>query len=298
MLARRVQRSRGDSGQASLLLLGVLTLLVGLAVVLFAFGSALGSKGRHQRAADLAAVSAGQVMRDLYPRLFEPPVLANGLPNPRHLPLAVYLAMARRAAVRGAHRNGVKVSGADVSFPGGGFAPTRVGVTVRGVARVRTRLGDGRRGGRRGEGAPVRARGGGGDLSGPQRAVGDAGVRLGRRLRRAAGLPAWASRCAPTWRPRSIAWPPPRAARRVSVSVVSSAFRSDAEQARLFAQNPNPKWVAPPGTSLHRYGPSSTSAPRPPTRGSQRTTRRFGFVALRWVSCRFPQAGPRQRRAR
>jgi hypothetical protein len=53
-------------------------------------------------------VSAGQVMRDLYPRLFEPPVLANGLPNPRHLPLAVYLAMARRAAVRGAHRNGVR----------------------------------------------------------------------------------------------------------------------------------------------------------------------------------------------
>jgi hypothetical protein len=55
----------------------------------------------------LAAVSAGQVMRDLYPRLFEPPVLANGLPNPRHLPLPVYLALVRRAAVRGARRNGV-----------------------------------------------------------------------------------------------------------------------------------------------------------------------------------------------
>src|SRR5215210_9483088 len=35
---------------------------------------------------------------------------------------------------------------------------------------------------------------------------------------------------------------------------VTSGFRSDAEQARLFAANPNPKWVAPPGTSLHRYG--------------------------------------------
>ena len=34
---------------------------------------------------------------------------------------------------------------------------------------------------------------------------------------------------------------------------ITSAFRSDAEQARLFAANPNPKWVAPPGTSLHRY---------------------------------------------
>ncbi len=88
-------------------MLGVCTLLLGLAVVLFAFGQALGSKGRHQRAADLAAVSAGQVMRELYPRLFEPPVLANGLPNPRHLPLPVYLALdaagggAGRAAERG-----------------------------------------------------------------------------------------------------------------------------------------------------------------------------------------------------
>jgi hypothetical protein len=63
---------RRECGQASLLLLGVVTLLLGLAVALFAFGSALGSKGKHQRAADLAAVSAGQVMRELYPRLFEP----------------------------------------------------------------------------------------------------------------------------------------------------------------------------------------------------------------------------------
>jgi soluble lytic murein transglycosylase-like protein len=36
--------------------------------------------------------------------------------------------------------------------------------------------------------------------------------------------------------------------------IISSAFRSDAEQAVLFAQHPDPKWVAPPGTSLHRYG--------------------------------------------
>ena len=79
-------------------------------------------------------------MRELYPRLFEAPVLANGLPDPRHLPLPVYLAFARRAAVRGARRNGVKVSVADVSFPGGGFAPTRVAVRVRGEARVKPLL--------------------------------------------------------------------------------------------------------------------------------------------------------------
>jgi hypothetical protein len=128
--------------------------VLGLAVAWFAFGSALGSKGKHQRAADLAAVSAMQVMRDLYPRLFEPPVLANGLPNPRHLPLPVYLALARRAAVRGARRNGVDVSGADVSFPAGGFAPTRVAIVVRGIVRVRVKQGSAGRGQR----IPVQAR--------------------------------------------------------------------------------------------------------------------------------------------
>ena len=80
MFVERVRWCRGDGGQASLLLLSLVTLLLGLAVVFFAFGSALGSKGKHQRAADLAAVSAGQVMRELYPRLFEPPLLARHLP--------------------------------------------------------------------------------------------------------------------------------------------------------------------------------------------------------------------------
>ena len=154
MLVERVRWCRGDGGQASFLVLRAVALLLRLAVVLFAFGSALGSKGRHQRAADLAAVSAGQVTRELYPRLFEPPLLANGLPNPRHLPLPVYLALVRRAAVRGARRNGVEVGGADVSFPGGGFAPTRVAVTVPGLARVRVKPS----GGGRGEAVPVKAR--------------------------------------------------------------------------------------------------------------------------------------------
>lgn len=34
--------------------------------------------------------------------------------------------------------------------------------------------------------------------------------------------------------------------------VVNSGFRSDAEQAILFARNPDPRWVAPPGRSRHR----------------------------------------------
>jgi Transglycosylase SLT domain/D-alanyl-D-alanine carboxypeptidase len=45
--------------------------------------------------------------------------------------------------------------------------------------------------------------------------------------------------------------------------VVVSGYRSDAEQAELFARHPDPHWVAPPGHSLHRcateldLGPSS-----------------------------------------
>ena len=35
---------------------------------------------------------------------------------------------------------------------------------------------------------------------------------------------------------------------------ITSGFRSDAEQAVLWARNPDPKWVARPGTSLHRNG--------------------------------------------
>jgi hypothetical protein len=36
--------------------------------------------------------------------------------------------------------------------------------------------------------------------------------------------------------------------------LITSAFRTDAEQAALFAARPDPKWVAPPGKSLHRLG--------------------------------------------
>ncbi len=43
------------------------------------------------------------------------------------------------------------------------------------------------------------------------------------------------------------------AARRDGVDlVVTSGYRTDAEQALLFAAHPDPKWVAPPGTSRHR----------------------------------------------
>jgi hypothetical protein len=264
---------RREAGQASVLMLGVVTLLLGLGVVFFAFGSALGSKGKHQRAADLAAVSAGQVMRDLYPRLFEPPVLANGLPNPRHLPLPVYLALVRQAAVRGARRNGVEVSGADVSFPGGGFAPTRVAVRVRGVARVRVKQSSAGRD----ERIPVEAR---------------AAAEITPDLNVPLGMPAFGSgggydgplayRMGKPMRPDvAEAFDRMAAAARREAGLylsINSAFRSDAEQAKLFAANPNPKWVAPPGTSLHRYGTELDLGPPAAYAWLAANAGRFGFI--------------------
>ena len=134
---------RREGGQASVLLLGMVAALLLGSLVLSAFGQALGAKGRHQRAADLAAMSAARVMRTAYPRLFEPLLLRPGLPNPRHLPERRYRALGKAAAVRAAQRNGVRLAAEDVRYPGARFGPTRVSVAVRGKGGVRV---PGRRG--------------------------------------------------------------------------------------------------------------------------------------------------------
>lgn len=71
-----------ERGQALPLLLGLGAAVLAGVLVLGAFGQALGAKSRHQRAADLAAVSAARTMREDYPRLFEPAVLEDGEINP------------------------------------------------------------------------------------------------------------------------------------------------------------------------------------------------------------------------
>ncbi len=261
-------RWRNERGQSLVLCLAVVSVVLVGAGVLAAFGQALGGKGRHQRAADLAAMSAAVRMRGDYPRLFEPPVLANGVPNPRHMPLPVYLSRARAAAARAAGRNGVSPAGAHVSFPGASFAPTRVAVRVSGSSQVR--VGDRRERvpveGRAeaeiapGAGAPLGmpGRGSGGGYDGPL------AYRMGKPMRPdvAAAFDRMAA-----------------AARRDGVVLsVTSGFRSDAEQARLFAANPNPKWVAPPGTSLHRYGTELDLGPPGAYGWLAANARRFGFI--------------------
>jgi uncharacterized membrane protein len=59
----------GERGQAALLMLGMLAAVLAGVLVLFGFAQALGAKGHAQRAADLAAISAAQVMRGNFARL-------------------------------------------------------------------------------------------------------------------------------------------------------------------------------------------------------------------------------------
>jgi hypothetical protein len=214
-------------------------------------------------------VSAAQVMRDLYPRLFEPPVIAPDVANPRHLEQTTYLALARAAALRGAVRNGVRIAESDVSFPGDEFAPTRVRVRVRGKSGVS--LGERRR-----ERVPVRAVATA-ELSPDLGAGGLAAIASGGgydgRLAYRQGKP---------MRPDvALAFDRMAAAARRDGGIflsVTSGFRSDAEQARLFAAHPDPRWVAPPGESLHRYATELDLGPRDAYGWLAANAARFGFV--------------------
>ena len=60
--------------------------------------------------------------------------------------------------------------------------------------------------------------------------------------------------------------------------LVTSGYRSDAEQARLFAAHPDPKWVAPPGTSLHRFGTELDLGPPSAYGWLDANCHRFGFA--------------------
>lgn len=69
------------------------------------------------------------------------------------------------------------------------------------------------------------------------------------------------------------------AAFRAGISlVITSAYRSDAQQARLFEQHPDPRWVAPPGQSLHRCATELDLGPSSAYGWLAANAPRFGFV--------------------
>jgi soluble lytic murein transglycosylase-like protein len=279
-------RRHAESGQALVLVLFVALLIAVAGAFLFAYGQAMGSRGRHQRVADLAAMSAARVMRTSYPRLFEPPVLPNGIPNPHYMSKPQYLALARAAAGSAAVRNGVRLGLGDVTFPDLiSFAPTRVRVRLRRTTDLRLPSFGGKRSARvdvaakavasimpsASAGALIPGVGGGG-YAGPL------ALRQGKPMRpdTAAAFDAMAA-----------------AARNAGLTLaISSAFRSDAEQARLFAAHPDPKWVARPGQSLHRNGTELDLGPPSAYAWLARNASRFGFVKrYAWEPWHFGFAG-------
>jgi hypothetical protein len=273
--------ARGEDGQALPLALGGAFALIAAALALVAIAGAVTGKGRAQRAADLAAISAARSMRDDLPRLLSPPTLPNGLPNPLHLEKATYLAHARAAALDAGRANRVGAAHLRLEFPDvASFAPVRAKALV--IA----------------------------DL-----AVGGGRTRTEASAIAEAGAPSAASAAMPTtasgggysgtlvYRQGEAMRPDVAAAfDRMSTAaataglplVVNSAFRSDAEQAALFAAHPDPKWVAPPGHSLHRCATELDLGPETAYGWLAANASRFGFVQrYSWESWHFGyDAGP------
>jgi Transglycosylase SLT domain/D-alanyl-D-alanine carboxypeptidase len=231
-----VSRWRHDAGQAGMVLLGLLVAVVLGAVVLGGIARGVGVRGDLQSAADLSALAAARAMHDAYPRVFEPPAIG-GVANPRHLERADYLALGDQAARATARRNGAR--DVSIAFPGGGLAPIRVRVTVHDAIAVGNAAGVPNAATAEAELAPPG--------SDPEAGAPDAGEYRGP----------FANRQGKPMRPDvALAFDRmAKAARADGVELlITSAFRTDAEQARLFAAHPDPKWVAPPGRSLHRLG--------------------------------------------
>ena len=219
-----------ERGQALPLALALALLLLLGAVALFALGRVQLASARAQTAADLGAVSAA---RELRGRLGEVALAGPAAAASWRRRLAAVADAAARPA-------GARVEG--LALPGGSWPPTAVEVTVsvpgprdarvRAIARaglvVSAVAGDGRTGW---------ATGGG--YSGPLV------YRDGKPMCPAVGAAFDLMDAAAS-------------AEGVDLVVVSG-FRSDAEQAVLFARHPDPKWVAParpqPPPRRHRARP-------------------------------------------
>src|SRR3954467_8232141 len=249
-----------EEGQALLLVVGILVAVLVGSLVLGGVARAIGVRGDRQRAAGLGALAAARALREAYPRVFAPAVI-RGQPNPDHLERAEYVAIGQRMATVTARRNGA--ADVDVTFPGDALAPLRVRVVVHDRIEL-------------GPGASVS-----GDATAdaelvPPGTVGAAGAPGGGEY----GGPL-ASRPGKPMRP-DVALAFDRMAEAAAADgvnlIVVSGFRSNAEQAKLFAAPPDPKWVARPGQSLHRLGTELDLGPAGAYGWLARNAGRFHFV--------------------
>ena len=258
-------RERNESGQALILALGGALGLIAVALALVAIAGAVTGKGRAQRAADLVAISAVRSMRDDLDRLLAPPRLGNGSLNPEHMAKAAYLARAKTAGLSAARANEVAADRVVLSFPDAdSFAPLRAKATI--VAGMRE-----------GEGQRVEAS-----------AVAEAAAPYGGEGGGATGIASGGGYSGPLvyrdgegMRPDvAAAYDQMAASARADgiALIVVSGFRSDAEQAELFAAHPDPTWVAPPGHSLHRCATELDIGPSSAYSWLAANATRFGFV--------------------
>jgi hypothetical protein len=195
----------------------------------------------------------------------------DGSANPSHLDKAQYLDRAQAAAMEAADRNGVEVGRLEVEFPDGeSFAPLRARAEVRAeldtpgalphlpvVAHAVA------------EAVPASAASTGGGATGPEFASGG-GYAGPLEYRQGEGM-----------RPDVAAAYDRMAAAAAADGVsllINDGFRSDAEQAELWAANPDPRWVAPPGTSLHRCATELDLGPDAAYGWLAANAGHFGFV--------------------
>jgi hypothetical protein len=256
-------RSTGTAGQASVLVVGALAAILLGAFVLGAAAKGVGERSKAQRQADLAALAGARALHSAYPRLFEP-AYGRRRANPRHLEKSEYLALGRRAARVTAERNGA--TDVAIAFPdGASFAPVRIRATVTRrvtVERGAAREGADVRGVAEAELAPPDQLGLGG--TGTDEYAGPLEHRQGKPMR--PDVARAFDRMA-------------RAAAGAGVDlVITSGFRSNAQQAALFAAHPDPKWVAPPGRSLHRLATELDLGPRSAYGWLAANAKRFHFL--------------------
>ncbi len=239
-----------------MLFVGVLMALTVGAILLGGLGAGVGRQADLQRAADLAALAGARAMLEAYPRLFEPAII-DGEANRRHLAVADYRGIGSRVAEEVARRNGAARTVA--AFPdAGSFAPVRLRVRVDGGIGL-------------------------GDAHAPLTATAEAELAPGDLTTTSGGGYAGplAHRQGKPMRPDvAVAFDRmERAARADGVAlIIASGYRSDAEQARLFAARPDPRWVARPGTSLHRLGTELDLGPPAAYGWLHANARRFGFI--------------------
>jgi hypothetical protein len=246
-----VNALRDQRGQAVPLVLAIAAVAVAAVMGVAAVGGLRVASGGARLAADLAALSAGRALLDAIPQaLVDPWGVRDRLRRAAHA-----------AAASSARGSGARV--VDVRLVGEGRIPMEVQVRVRRPGPLGVQVSATARAGVAATaavagGGPVGWATGGG-YSGPLvfrdgkpmcPAVAAAFDQMDRAIR-AAGMDL----------------------------VVNSGFRSDAEQAVLFARHPDPKWVAPPGRSRHRDATELDLAVNGPIHAwLARNAGAFGFV--------------------